>query len=41
MELKNLLFSLTEYSVELEKLDAEFMDRVVHILNLIQSNEQD
>lgn len=41
MELKSLLFSLTEHSEQIYKLDAEFMDRVVHMLNKIQTDEED
>ena len=40
MVLAKLLFLLTEYEDELQKLDPEFMDRVVAIVNKIQSNEQ-
>lgn len=40
MHLKNLLFELTKFDTEINKMDAEFMDRVVIILNKLHKNEQ-
>lgn len=40
MLLAKLLYVLTDYADELKKLDPEFIDRVVAIINKIQTNEQ-
>lgn len=40
MNLKRLLFLLTEYSEELNAVDIDFLNKVVEVLNKLQSDEE-